>query len=74
MVILAYAVNSSLRLIKYYTIKTYGKVEVQLQAFLNSARDGGETSAARLGCLVPSGKNFRYHAVGGKVSSGATLD
>ena len=69
-----HAVNSSLLLSKYYTTKTDGKVEVQLQAFLNSARDGGETSAARHGRLSPSGKNIRYRAVGGKVSSGATQD
>jgi hypothetical protein len=74
MVILTQDVNSSLSIIKYYTTKTYGKVEVQFQAFLNSARGGGETSAARLGRQAQSGKNFRYRAVGGKVSSGAALD
>jgi hypothetical protein len=46
-------------LIKHYSTKTYGRVDVQIHVFLTSALLGGELSSSRPVFTTP-GKNCRY--------------
>jgi hypothetical protein len=46
-------VNLSLCLIKHYTMKAYGRVDVEIHIFLTSALAGGEWSASRPGRFTP---------------------
>jgi hypothetical protein len=39
--------------IKHYAMKTYGGVDVQIEAFLTSALAGGEWSVSRPGHFTP---------------------
>jgi hypothetical protein len=45
-------VKLSLYLIDYHAMKTYGRVEVYLHAYLASAVDGGELSALLYGLFL----------------------
>jgi hypothetical protein len=54
-------VKLSLYLTKYHAMKTYGRVEVKLHAFLTSAPDGGEWSASRPGRFIPGESASRTH-------------
>jgi hypothetical protein len=46
-------VKLSLCLIKYYAMKAYGGVDVQIDIFLTTALAGGERSASRPGRFTP---------------------
>jgi hypothetical protein len=46
-------VKLSLFLIKHHAIKTYGRAEIQLHAFLTSPLDAGEWSAPCTSCFIP---------------------
>jgi hypothetical protein len=48
-------------------MKTYGVVEVYLQAFLTSALDGGECSASCPGRFTPRERATGTHWIGGCV-------
>jgi hypothetical protein len=52
-------------LINYHVKKTYGGVEVQLQAFLTSAPSGGKWSASRPGRFIQGDKPPDRHWIGG---------
>jgi len=45
-------------------MKTYWGVEVQLHAFITSAKDGDEWSASRPGRFIPGEKDPRPHWIG----------
>jgi hypothetical protein len=55
-------------------VKTYWGVEVQLHAFLTSARDGGEWSASRPGRFAPRERAPSTHYIGGWVDPRVVLD
>jgi hypothetical protein len=55
-------------------MKTYGGVDVQLNAFITSAVNGGEWSVSRPGILT-AGERAPYSiCIGGWVGPGAGLD
>jgi hypothetical protein len=49
-----------LQLIKHYTMKAYGGVDVQIDIFLSSVLAGAEMSATHSGHYTPRGKSRRY--------------
>jgi hypothetical protein len=51
-------------LIKYYTIKAYGRVEIQLHAVFTFAPDGSDCQLHAL-AIVPQGKVPATHSVRG---------
>jgi hypothetical protein len=48
---------------KHHTVKTYGGMDAQLHAYLNSAADGGEWSAPCPGSFTWVGPNAGLNAV-----------
>jgi len=46
-------------LTKFYAVKTFGWVDVQLHTYLTSVLDGGEWSVSLSGCLIPGGKRHK---------------
>jgi hypothetical protein len=55
-------------------MKTYGRVEVNLHAFLNSTLDGGEWSASQTRRLTPRERDSGTHWIGGWMGLGTGLD
>jgi hypothetical protein len=55
-------------------MKKYWGVEVQLHVFLNSALDGGEWSASRLGRFIPRERACDTHGIGGWIGPRAVPD
>jgi hypothetical protein len=47
------------KVVKQYTMKAYGGVDVQIHIFLTTALGGGELSASRPGPFTPREKNLR---------------
>jgi hypothetical protein len=64
----------SLCLIKHYTMKAYGVVDVQIHVYLTSALIGGEWSASRTGRLTTGERIPGAHWKGSWVSSRNSLD
>jgi hypothetical protein len=64
----------SLCLIKHYTVKTYGGVDVQIQVFVTSARVAGEWSASCLGHFTLMKRAPGTHWIGGWVGPTTSLD
>jgi hypothetical protein len=58
----------------HHAMKAYWGMEVQLQAFLTSALNGGEHSASRCGRFTPQGKSPGTNWTGGGVSPRAGLE
>jgi hypothetical protein len=67
-------VKLSLCLTKHHAMKTYWGVEVKLHAFLNSALDGGEWSASRLGHFTPGERTPGTRWIGVWLGPRAVLD
>jgi hypothetical protein len=61
-------------LIKHYTMKTYGGVDVYIHVFLTSALVGGEWSASGPDCFTPGERASDTHWVRGWVGPNAGLD
>jgi len=59
---------------KHHAMNTYGGVEVQLHAFLNSVQDGSDWSVSRPGRFLPGERAFRTHWVGGWVDPKTGLE
>jgi hypothetical protein len=55
-------------------MKTYGRMEVELHAFLSWASDGGELSASRTGRFTPGEGVPCTHSIGGWVGPRTGLD
>jgi hypothetical protein len=60
--------KESLCLTRYYAMKTYGGVGIQIHVFLTSALIQGEWSASRPGPHYPQGKNPLDRKLGGPQS------
>jgi hypothetical protein len=67
-------VKLPLRLTKHHILKTYGRVEVQLHAFLTSALDGGEWSRSRPGRFIPGERASDINWIGVWVSPRSSLE
>jgi hypothetical protein len=64
----------SLFLTEHHAIKTYGRAEVYLHAFLTSALDVGERSASRSGLFTPRERPPDTHWIGGTLDPRSGLD
>jgi hypothetical protein len=62
------------KLIKHRAMKTYGRVEVQLHAFLISSLNRGEWRASRPGRLTPVERASGTYLRGGRVGTRIDLD
>jgi hypothetical protein len=61
-------------LIKHYTVREYGRVDVQIHIFLTSVLAGGEWSASGTGRFTPREKVLSTHRIGSWVDARAGLN
>jgi hypothetical protein len=61
-------------LIKHYTMKAYGGVDVEVHIFLTVALDGGEWSVSRPSHFAPGERAPVTHWIGGWVDPRASVD
>jgi hypothetical protein len=60
------------RSIKHHDMKTHGRIEAEIRAFVTSVLEGDESSASRNGRFIPGERSHDTHSTGWWVGLKAT--